>query len=139
MLFQVYELYVNPDFYHFRELILGSLVHLYAVVLPLSVRKRHSALFLFAYRTPLALLVWDHIICFGAEVRRIWSRKFSGATVLYSLLRYGTLLEKITIMVLASWDMTPHVSALPFYMLGPEQFCQGVSTVILMLGFSARS
>lgn len=58
-----------------------------------------------------ALLVWDHIICMGAEVRRIWCRKFSGATVLYCLLRYGTLLEKITIMVLASWDMTPHVSS----------------------------
>lgn len=55
----------------------------------------------------VALLVWDHLITFGAEVSRIWSRKFSGATVLYALLRYGTLLEKVSIMFLASWYMTP--------------------------------
>ncbi|RDB26733.1 hypothetical protein Hypma_005393 [Hypsizygus marmoreus] len=55
----------------------------------------------------VALLIWEHVITFGAEVSRIWSRKFSGVTVLYALLRYGTLLEKISIMFLASWYMTP--------------------------------
>ncbi|GLB37021.1 hypothetical protein LshimejAT787_0400720 [Lyophyllum shimeji] len=54
----------------------------------------------------VALLIWDHAVTFGAEISRIWSRKFSGVTVLYALLRYGTLLEKISIMFLASWDMT---------------------------------
>ncbi|KAF8070104.1 hypothetical protein FPV67DRAFT_1754487 [Lyophyllum atratum] len=53
----------------------------------------------------VALLIWDHAITFGAEVSRIWSRKFSGATVLYALLRYGTLLEKISILFLASWGL----------------------------------
>ncbi|KAJ7266349.1 hypothetical protein C8J57DRAFT_1329859 [Mycena rebaudengoi] len=45
---------------------------------------------------------------FGTEVSRIWSRKFSGATVLYACLRYGTLFEKITVLFLASWYLSPH-------------------------------
>ncbi|KAJ7135665.1 hypothetical protein C8R44DRAFT_768832 [Mycena epipterygia] len=56
----------------------------------------------------VALLIWDHVITFGAEVRKVWCRKFSGATVLYALLRYGTLFEKITVLFLASWYLTPH-------------------------------
>ncbi|PPQ75249.1 hypothetical protein CVT26_014814 [Gymnopilus dilepis] len=55
----------------------------------------------------VALLIWDHVITFGAEVRCMWSRKFSGPTVLYSLLRYGTLVEKIVILLLASWYLDP--------------------------------
>lgn len=63
----------------------------------------------------VALLVWDHIITFGAEVRKVWSQKIGGGSVLYLLLRYGTLFEKITVMFLASWYMTPHVrDKLPF-------------------------
>ncbi|KDR84644.1 hypothetical protein GALMADRAFT_262786 [Galerina marginata CBS 339.88] len=56
----------------------------------------------------VALLIWDHVITFGREVHSMWGRKFSGPTVLYGLLRYGTLFEKIAIMFLASWYMTPH-------------------------------
>ncbi|KAG6918292.1 hypothetical protein DXG01_015384 [Tephrocybe rancida] len=52
--------------------------------------------------------VWDHVLTFGDEVSKIWSRKFSGATVLYCLLRYGTLVEKMSVMFLASWNMSPH-------------------------------
>ncbi|KAJ7436269.1 hypothetical protein B0H11DRAFT_2207196 [Mycena galericulata] len=55
-----------------------------------------------------ALLIWDHCITLGLEVRRIWSRKLSGSTVLYACLRYGTLFEKITVLLLASWYLTPH-------------------------------
>jgi hypothetical protein len=39
----------------------------------------------------------------------MWLRKFSGPTVLYTLLRYGTLFEKIAILFLASWYLTPRV------------------------------
>ncbi|KAF9543835.1 hypothetical protein CPC08DRAFT_716638 [Agrocybe pediades] len=56
----------------------------------------------------VALLLWDHIITFGAEVNTMWWRKKSGGTALYTMLRYGTLFEKITVMFLASWYMTPH-------------------------------
>ncbi|KAJ7624869.1 hypothetical protein FB45DRAFT_88070 [Roridomyces roridus] len=69
----------------------------------------------------VALLVWDHVITFGAEVQNVWpsrpstggtanskpGRKLSGATVLYALLRYGTLFEKITVLLLASSYFTP--------------------------------
>ncbi|KAK7046509.1 hypothetical protein R3P38DRAFT_3257848 [Favolaschia claudopus] len=57
----------------------------------------------------VALLIWDWIITIPAEVRRVWSRKMSGSTVLYACLRYGTLFEKITVLLLASWYLTPHV------------------------------
>ncbi|KAJ7764026.1 hypothetical protein DFH07DRAFT_1017015 [Mycena maculata] len=56
----------------------------------------------------VALLVWDHVITFGGEVHKVWSRKLSGSTLLYVLLRYGTLFEKITVLFLASWYLTPH-------------------------------
>ncbi|KAF7324177.1 hypothetical protein MKEN_00640500 [Mycena kentingensis (nom. inval.)] len=57
----------------------------------------------------VALVIWDHAITFGEEVRRVWTcgRKFSGASVLYAMMRYGTLLEKIAVLLLASWYMTP--------------------------------
>ncbi|KIJ44946.1 hypothetical protein M422DRAFT_251567 [Sphaerobolus stellatus SS14] len=55
-----------------------------------------------------ALLIWDHVITFGEEVSKIWMKKISGGSVLYLLLRYGTAVEKITIMLLASWYMNPH-------------------------------
>ncbi|KAF8186791.1 hypothetical protein BJ912DRAFT_1060064 [Pholiota molesta] len=54
----------------------------------------------------VSLLAWDHIITLDAEVSKIWSKKFSGPTALYALLRYGTLVEKIAVMLLASWYMT---------------------------------
>ncbi|KAJ7367377.1 hypothetical protein DFH08DRAFT_837340 [Mycena albidolilacea] len=56
----------------------------------------------------VALLIWDHVITLSSEVRRVWSRKLSGSTVLYACLRYGTLFEKITVLLLASWYLTPH-------------------------------
>ncbi|KAH9480668.1 hypothetical protein JR316_0007268 [Psilocybe cubensis] len=56
----------------------------------------------------VALLIWDHVITFGREVQIFWSRKISGPAILYGLLRYGTLFEKIAVMLLASWYMTPH-------------------------------
>jgi len=55
----------------------------------------------------VALLLWDNVVTFGDEVSKIWSKKISGGTVLYALLRYGTAVEKITVMLLASWYMTP--------------------------------
>ncbi|KAJ7135690.1 hypothetical protein C8R44DRAFT_768862 [Mycena epipterygia] len=62
----------------------------------------------------VALLIWDHVITFGAEVRKVWCRKFSGATVLYALLRYGTLFEKITVLFLASCcDIAVRVQIFP--------------------------
>ncbi|KAJ7219663.1 hypothetical protein B0H12DRAFT_1224329 [Mycena haematopus] len=56
----------------------------------------------------VALLIWDWVITISAEVQRIWSRRLSGSTILYACLRYGTLCEKITVLVLASWSITPH-------------------------------
>lgn len=79
-----------------------------------SLKLIHSELIL----SIAALLLWDHIITLGAEVSKIWSRKFSGPTVLYAFLRYGTLVEKIAVMLLASWYMTPRVSSFKRLNLG---------------------
>ncbi|KAJ6584027.1 hypothetical protein DFH09DRAFT_911387 [Mycena vulgaris] len=80
-----------------------------AVALPRLVRSKSSHRPCLISPHCTALLIWDHVITFGAEVNKFWSRKFSGATVLYALLRYGTLFEKITVLFLASWYLTPHV------------------------------
>ncbi|KAJ7487994.1 hypothetical protein FB451DRAFT_1226157, partial [Mycena latifolia] len=62
----------------------------------------------------VALLIWDHVITIGAEVNKVWSRKFGGSTVLYALLRYGTLFEKITVLFLASCcDIAVRVQIFP--------------------------
>ncbi|KAF7350771.1 hypothetical protein MSAN_01638300 [Mycena sanguinolenta] len=60
----------------------------------------------------VALLIWDWVITIPAEVQKIWCRKFSGSTVLYASLRYGTLFEKIIVLLLASWYLSPHVCCL---------------------------
>lgn len=63
------------------------------------------------------LLAWDHIITLHAEISKMWPKKLSAPTVLYFLLRYGTLLEKVAVMLLASWYMTPHVRFNPIHSL----------------------
>ncbi|KAI0075825.1 hypothetical protein K474DRAFT_1676100 [Panus rudis PR-1116 ss-1] len=41
----------------------------------------------------LALLVYDTILTFSQEVRCIWLRKWSGVTLLYTIIRYITLVD----------------------------------------------
>ena len=71
------------------------------------------------YRTPLtlilALLVYDHILTFPGEVRFIWGRRFSGATVIFTLNRYVTLFGKIVLPVSTLWwpNQTDQVSGTP--------------------------
>lgn len=78
----------------------------------LIVRMAPSEVYEFAFVccsvAAAALLIWEHIITLGTEVRKVWLRKWGGSTVLYALLRYGTLLEKTTVLLLASWYLTPH-------------------------------
>ncbi|KAF8969001.1 hypothetical protein BDZ97DRAFT_1915691 [Flammula alnicola] len=75
----------------------------------------------------VALLAWDHIITLHAEVSKMWLKKFSGTTVLYALLRYGTLVEKIAVMLLASWYMTPRDSRLQHILLSESLRAHGKS------------
>ncbi|KAF9051461.1 hypothetical protein BJ165DRAFT_889726 [Panaeolus papilionaceus] len=45
-----------------------------------------------------AMLVYDHLLTLDEEVERIWKQKFSGATILFLLNRYGTLLSFIVVI-----------------------------------------
>ncbi|PCH34968.1 hypothetical protein WOLCODRAFT_155612 [Wolfiporia cocos MD-104 SS10] len=45
------------------------------------------------------LLVYDYSLTFSREIRCIWGRKFSGATVLYLLNRYLTLIYRILMII----------------------------------------
>ncbi len=54
----------------------------------------------------LALLYYDFVITFPDEVKCIWQRKFSGATILFCINRYGTLLAQTLVIVedLYAWQ-----------------------------------
>ncbi|KAI0760625.1 hypothetical protein C8Q74DRAFT_1297735 [Fomes fomentarius] len=47
----------------------------------------------------LALLAYDHLLTFAEEVHFMWGRTFSGATVVFALNRYTTLIGKIILPV----------------------------------------
>ncbi|EIW54180.1 uncharacterized protein TRAVEDRAFT_92176, partial [Trametes versicolor FP-101664 SS1] len=45
---------------------------------------------------PLTALLWfDFVLTLPDEYRRIWRRKFTGATVIYLLIRYVAVIERI--------------------------------------------
>ena len=46
-----------------------------------------------SYSRPLGVLCYDYVITFGQEVRCIWMRKKTGATVLYLFIRYVCLVS----------------------------------------------
>jgi len=48
---------------------------------------------------PFVVLVYEHMLTFGEEVERIWKQKFTGASFLFLVNRYGTLLQFIVIIV----------------------------------------
>lgn len=47
----------------------------------------------------VALLAYDHLLTFAEEVQFMWGRTFSGATVVFALNRYTTLIGKIILPV----------------------------------------
>lgn len=51
------------------------------------------------------LLLFDYVIALSQEVDTIWRRKWTAATWLYVLTRYGTVLDKIVLNIPA-WDLT---------------------------------
>ncbi|KAK7693363.1 hypothetical protein QCA50_002931 [Cerrena zonata] len=57
----------------------------------------------------LALAVYDTILAFPQELKCIWQRKFSMASVLYLLIRYGTFFN-IFLRVFAGFYIYPNVT-----------------------------
>ncbi|KIJ51624.1 hypothetical protein M422DRAFT_243923 [Sphaerobolus stellatus SS14] len=55
----------------------------------------------------LVMLAYDHLLTFDQEVNRIWKRTFSGASLLFLLNRYISLLQGILSII---WILTPIVS-----------------------------
>ena len=51
----------------------------------------------------LALLAYDYLLTFSGEIQFVWSRKFSGATVVFVLNRYVTLFSKIVLPISTFW------------------------------------
>ncbi|KAI0754175.1 hypothetical protein C8Q80DRAFT_1265851 [Daedaleopsis nitida] len=47
----------------------------------------------------LALLVYDHLLTFAGELQFVWGRRFSGATVIFALNRYTTLIGKVILPI----------------------------------------
>ncbi|KAJ8489003.1 hypothetical protein ONZ51_g3220 [Trametes cubensis] len=51
----------------------------------------------------IALLTYDYLLTFSGEIQFVWSRKFSGATVVFVLNRYVTLFSKIVLSISTFW------------------------------------
>ncbi|KAI0718685.1 hypothetical protein C8T65DRAFT_737040 [Cerioporus squamosus] len=68
-----------------------------------------------------ALVLYEHVITLGMEVQQVWKREISGATVLFVLTRYMTLLNRVFVTISLSSIHSP----------------EAVSTSILVVVMSA--
>ncbi|OSX61290.1 hypothetical protein POSPLADRAFT_1182434 [Postia placenta MAD-698-R-SB12] len=58
------------------------------------------------------LIFYDYFLTFSREVRCIWGRKFSGATVIFMLNRYLTLVYRVLMLVdMLPWQSQPQTVA----------------------------
>ncbi|KAJ2988858.1 hypothetical protein NUW54_g8980 [Trametes sanguinea] len=51
----------------------------------------------------ITLLAYDHLLTLSGEIRFVWDRKFSGATVIFVLNRYVNLFSKIVLPISTFW------------------------------------
>lgn len=60
----------------------------------------------------VALLWFDYALTLPGEYRRIWRRKFTGATLIFLLMRYATLIERIPfVLEVLVWNSSDRVSS----------------------------
>ena len=64
------------------------------------------------------VLVWyDVALTFATEVQRIWRRRFSGATIIYLIIRYTMLLQStlyvVTVVIYHSSDKVSALKTFP--------------------------
>ena len=52
----------------------------------------------------VALAFYEHAITFGVEVQQVWRRDISGATILFLLTRYLTLIDRI-LAIISLWQL----------------------------------
>ena len=59
---------------------------------------------------PVAVLWFDFALTFTTEVRRIWRREFSGATLVFLLMRYIAVVERVFfVLEVLLWKSTDEV------------------------------
>ena len=63
------------------------------------------------------VLVWyDVALTFATEVQRIWRRRFSGATIIYLIIRYTMLLQStLYVVTVVLYHSSDKVSALKIF------------------------
>ena len=58
----------------------------------------------------VALLWFDFALTFTTEVRRIWRRKITGATIVYLFTRYAAVVERVFFLLeILLWNSTDEV------------------------------
>ncbi|KAI0752823.1 hypothetical protein C8Q80DRAFT_1267308 [Daedaleopsis nitida] len=77
----------------------------------LLVEEYRAALIIMYFSVGSAvLLFYDFILTFVSEIQRVWRRKFSGAVVIFLLIRYTTLLNRIVLILeLQPWSETTSI------------------------------
>ncbi|KAH9916984.1 uncharacterized protein BXZ73DRAFT_25635, partial [Epithele typhae] len=77
-----------------------------------------------------ALVLYEHAITFGAEVQQVWKRDISGATLLFLLTRYITLLNRV-FSVVGLWQLHS------YNVCDSVLWLQAITTSVLIVVMSA--
>ncbi|TBU28104.1 hypothetical protein BD311DRAFT_601877, partial [Dichomitus squalens] len=86
----------------------------------------------------VALLLYDSLLMCHREVRHMWSRGRIGTTIIYTGARYGSLVNRlVVVLVLSRWkgqitESIPAFSALRAYALSGKR--SWVLVVMILLG-----
>lgn len=93
---------------------LARLIETYCIVVASGTRSLHLLPLRISRRMwgAVALLWFDYALTLPGEYRRIWRRKFTGATLIFLLMRYATLIERIPfVLEVLVWNSSDRVSS----------------------------
>lgn len=82
---------VFADYCHIAASGESSHIHFHVVSLVPGSRKAHIS--------SLALIFYDYAITFSKEVKHIWKQQLSGTSVLFFLSRYGTIADRMFVIL----------------------------------------
>ncbi|KAJ6553112.1 hypothetical protein B0H19DRAFT_1072597 [Mycena capillaripes] len=77
------------------------------------------------------ILLYDHLLTLGSEVRNIWSPKFKRSSAWFLLFRYVTLLGNLTMIPFFLGDLSAELSKIENYVLVAQEFFIGCAAKII--------
>lgn len=107
-----YVLHITPQLLQSLKINLtNSVVFNYAVAASTGECATWLVNSILIHRSCKTVLLWyDFALTFAAEVQRIWRRRFSGATIIYLIMRYSMLFQSaLFVLSTVLWHSTDKV------------------------------